>query len=339
MNILLSLVTVVALLLLAILGVELMSLQFLIGVVLPYAAIVIFLGGMIYRVVDWARSPVPFRIPTTCGQEKSLPWIKSSRLDNPHDAVGVIGRMALEVLAFRSLFRNTRLELKEGRAVYGPDKWLWLGALAFHYSFLVVFLRHLRFFTEPVPSFTLFLQAVDGFFQVGVPIVYATSVLLLVSLAYLFVRRVYNSQLRYISLVSDYFPLFLLFGIAATGVILRHVIKTDIVAIKELAMGLLSFKPVAPDVHWLFYGHIFLVSVLFIYFPFSKLVHMGGVFLSPTRNLANNNRMKRHINPWDAPVKVHTYEEYEEEFRGKMIAAGIPVEHAAPMEKEPVEKE
>ena len=334
MKIVLSLVAVVALLLLAILGVEVLGLQFLFGVVFPYAAIVIFLGGMIYRVVDWAKSPVPFRIPTTCGQEKSLPWIKSSRFDNPHDGVGVIGRMALEVLFFRSLFRNTRAEIKEGRAVYGPDKWLWIGALAFHYSFLVVFLRHMRFFTEPVPGFTVFLQNLDGFFQVGVPVIYASTFVLVASVAYLFARRIYDAKVRYISLLSDYFPLFLLLGIGTTGAVLRHFIKTDIVSVKELGMGLLSFKPVAPEVHWLFYGHIFLVSVLFIYFPFSKLVHLGGVFLSPTRNLANNNRMVRHINPWNAPVKVHTYEEYEDEFRDKMIEVGIPVEHPERATKE-----
>ena len=334
MKILLSFVAVAALFLLAVLGVEALGLQFLFGVVFPYAAMAVFLGGMIYRVVDWAKSPVPFRIPTTCGQEKSLPWIKSSRFDNPHDTVGVVGRMALEVLFFRSLFRNTRMELKEGRAVYGPDKWLWVGALAFHYSFLVVFLRHMRFFTEPVPVVTTLLQNLDGFFQVGVPVVYGSTFILAVSVIFLFFRRVYDPQLRYISLLNDYFPLFLILGIGTTGAILRHFIKTDIVAVKELGMGLLSFNPVAPDVHWLFYGHVFLVSVLFIYFPFSKLVHMGGVFLSPTRNLANNNRMVRHINPWNAPVKVHTYDEYEEEFRDKMIEAGIPVEHTESATKE-----
>jgi hypothetical protein len=53
---------------------------------------------------------------------------------------------------------------------------------------------------------------------------------------------------------------------------------------------------------------------------------MAGIFLSPTRNLANNNRMKRHSNPWDYPVRVHTYEEYEDEFRDRMIASGLPVE-------------
>jgi nitrate reductase gamma subunit len=329
MNVLLSLAAVIVLFLIATLGVEWAGLQFLFGVILPYTAIVLFLVGVVYRVVYWARSPVPFRIPTTCGQQKSLPWIKSSRLENPHDTLGVIGRMALEVLCFRSLFRNTRLGLRESplRVVYGPDKWLWLGALAFHWCFLVIFLRHLRFFTEPVPSLTLLLQNLDGFFEVGVPVVYASTAIFLAAVAFLFVRRIVTPQVRYISLLSDYFPLFLLLGIGATGVILRHFVKTDVVGVKELGMGLLSFSPVASEsLNSLFYGHLFLVSVLIAYFPFSKLMHMAGVFLSPTRNLANDNRMQRHVNPWDHPVEVHTYEEYEEEFRERMIAAGIPVE-------------
>ncbi len=329
MNVLVSFIIVIFLVLLAIVGVQLGGLYILFGAVLPYVAIALFLGGLTYRVVSWARAPVPFRIPTTCGQQKSLPWIKSSRLDNPHDGVGVLGRMALEVLLFRSLFRNSRTELKEGsnKVVFGPDKWLWMGALLFHYSFLVIFVRHMRFFSEPVPSLTLLLQGLDGFFQVGVPVVYMTSFMFLVAVTYLFARRIISPMVRYISLPADYFPLFLLLGIGTTGVLLRHIFKTDVVGVKELGMGLLSFSPVAsPDLHYLFYVHLFLVTVLIAYFPFSKLVHMAGVFLSPTRNLANNNRERRHVNPWDYPVKVHTYQEYEEEFRDKMIKVGIPVE-------------
>jgi nitrate reductase gamma subunit len=76
----------------------------------------------------------------------------------------------------------------------------------------------------------------------------------------------------------------------------------------------------------IFYVHLFLVSVLLVYLPFSKIMHFAGVFLSPTRNMANVNRMERYVNPWNYPVKVHTYEEYEDEFREKMKEAGIPVE-------------
>ncbi|ROQ91052.1 sulfate reduction electron transfer complex DsrMKJOP subunit DsrM [Desulfosoma caldarium] len=300
----------------------------LFAVIIPYAAVALFFVGVVARVVRWARSPVPFRIPTTCGQQKSFSWIKADPLENPTDTKGVVLRMILEVLLFRSLFRNTRLEYYDGPKIrYASAKWLWLGAIVFHYSFLVVLLRHLRFFSEPVVPLVTLLESVDGFLEVGLPRLYISGLALLAGVAYLFLRRVTIPQLKYISLPSDYFPLFLIFAIATTGVLMRYIYKVDIVGVKELTMGLATFHPVIPEgIGTIFYIHLFLVSVLFAYFPFSKLVHMAGVFLSPTRNLPNNSRMVRHINPWNYPVKVHTYEEYEDEFREKMIEAGLPVE-------------
>ena len=107
--------------------------------VVPYAAVVILVGGLTWRVVRWSLSPVPFRIPTVCGQQKSLPWIKSSWLESPHTTGVAVARMALEILLFRSLFRNTRVELDKGpRLLYGENKFLWLGALAFHWSLLII---------------------------------------------------------------------------------------------------------------------------------------------------------------------------------------------------------
>ncbi len=329
MNFLLALVLVAAWGLLAALGTDLLGLYGLFGIWIPYAAILIFVVGLSARVVRWARSPVPFRIPVTCGQQKSLSWIHTDSLDNPHNGWGALGRMALEILLFRSLFRNTRAAVlpEQRRIVFGPDKRLWLGALVFHWSLLVILLRHLRLFTAPVPAWVAGLISLDGFFQVGVPVFFASSVIFLAAGTFLLLRRLLSPQLRYISILGDYFAVVLLLGIGSTGFFLRHVLKTDVSAVKELAVGLVHFSPVAsPDLHWLFYTHLFLVSMLFAYFPFSKLVHLGGIFLSPTRNLANNNRARRHVNPWDAPVPVHTYQEYEEEFRDKMVAAGIPVE-------------
>ncbi len=328
MNILFSLFALLVIIVLAIIGVEVANLYFIFGVIIPYAAIATFLIGIILQVIKWAKSPVPFRIPTVAGQQKSLPWIKNSKLESPHTTLGVIGRMILEVFLFRSLFRNTKAELKNGPTlVYGSSKYLWLGALAFHWSLLFIFLRHFRYFTEPIPVFVPFIQNLDGFFQIGVPIIYLTDLVIVAALSFLFLRRIFDPKLRYFSLASDYFPLFLLISIAITGILMRYFTKVDIVGVKELAMGLFSFQPVVPEgIGIMFFIHLFLVCVLLIYFPFSKLLHMPGVFLSPTRNLANNSRMKRHINPWDYPVRIHTYEEYEDEFRDKMKAAGIPVE-------------
>jgi nitrate reductase gamma subunit len=300
------------------------------GVAIPYAALAVCVTGLAVRVLRWANVPVPFRIPTTCGQEKSLPWIRRSRLDNPATAVGVAGRMALEILAFRSLFRNTRARLVDGdRLVYRTDLTLWLGALAMHWALLIVLIRHLRLLTEPVPGVVTLVERLDGFLQIGLPGFQITTMVFLAAVTYLLLRRFVNAQVRYISLAADYFPLFLLLAIGLSGFTLRHLLTTDVAAIKQLALGLVAFAPVVPaSISPLFYAHLFLVSTLLAYLPFSKLVHMPGVFLSPTRNLANNNRAVRHVNPWDYPVKVHTYEEYEDELREKMVAAGIPVERS-----------
>ncbi len=69
-----------------------------------------------------------------------------------------------------------------------------------------------------------------------------------------------------------------------------------------------------------------LVSILLAYIPFSKLMHMGGVFLSPTRNMPNDNRKRRHVNPINPEVEVHTYAQWEEEFKDKREAAEIPLD-------------
>ena len=322
-------ISIFLLLLLAVfVGIETANLHFLFGIVIPYLAIITFVVGFIYRIVGWAKSPVPFRITTTCGQEKSLPWIKPNNLESPYNTFGVIIRMALEVLFFRSLFRNTSVEIKEGpKVVYWSAKWLWLAGLAFHWSFLVIVIRHLRFFTEPLPEPIHFLDLMDSIFRIGVPPLYLTDVVIVLAITHLLLRRIFIPKIRYISLSSDYFPLFLILGIVVSGILMRYFYKVDLISVKELALGLVSFHPVLPEgIGFIFFLHLFLVSVLLAYFPFSKLMHMGGIFLSPTRNLANTNRMKRHINPWNYPVKVHPYEEYEEEFREKMKMAGIPVE-------------
>ncbi|MBW2711694.1 MAG: sulfate reduction electron transfer complex DsrMKJOP subunit DsrM, partial [Deltaproteobacteria bacterium] len=311
-----SLIAVIVLFLLAYVGVKFPGGEVFFGIIIPYLALIIFILGFINRVIDWARSPVPFRIPTTCGQQKSLPWIKPANIDNPSTTGGVIVRMILEVVFFRSLFRNTKCELKEGDKIsYEWEKWLWLFSLTFHWAFFTVLFRHLRLFTEPVPACVELVAKLDGFLQIGLPGLMLSGVALLAAVTFLFLRRILIPQVKYISLGSDYFPLFLIFGIAFTGILMRYFTKVDIVGVKEFTMSLVTLNPhVIKGIGGVFYVHLFFVSVLLVYFPFSKLMHLGGIFMSPTRNLANNSRAKRHVNPWNYPVKIHTYDAYEDEF-------------------------
>src|SRR4030043_1296231 len=172
--------------------------------------------------------------------------------------------------------------------------------MAFHLSLLIILLRHSGFFLEPVPSLVLTLQWFDGILQGLLPILYITDVIIFFALSYLFLRRVIYPQVRYISLPSDYFVILLILGIAVSGILMRLFYRVDLVKVKEWVMGMLSFHPKLPEgVHLLFYIHLFFVSLLIAYFPVSKLMHMAGIFLSPTRNLRNMSRHDRHFNPWD----------------------------------------
>ena len=336
-----AILAVIALIAVAWLG-SLVGLDYLFGVVFPYLAFAIFIGGFIYRVINWAKSPVPFRIPTTSGQEKSLDWIEQNKFDCPATKGQVVVRMLLEVFTFRSLFKNTKAGIHDGpKLVYESSKWLWLFGIAFHYCFLLIVLRHMRLFINPVPGFIGTLEFFDGIFQVGVPVLYQTDLIFVTAVTLLFLRRVIIPQVRYISFAADYFPLFLIFAIATTGILMRYVFRVDIVSIKQLTVGLATFSPaISGDIGSIFYIHVFLVCSLMAYFPFSKLMHLGGVFLSPTRNMANNNRMVRHVNPWNDPnIKPHAYADYEDEFRQFMADADIPLEKELPPEPEPEPEE
>jgi nitrate reductase gamma subunit len=186
MKVLLPFFAVIVLVLLAVVGVKGAHLNYFFGVFVPYAALAVFLGGMIYRIIGWARSPVPFAIPTTCGQQKSLPWIKANNLESPHNTAGVIGRMALEVLLFRSLFKNTKADYREGKKLaYGSEKFLWVAGLAFHWTFFYIFLRHLRFFSEPIPFFVPWMEGLDGLLQIGIPRLFMTDLVILLAVSYL----------------------------------------------------------------------------------------------------------------------------------------------------------
>lgn len=336
MKYLAPLVAVIALVLIAWIGSLIPGMQYLFGVVVPYVAMGIFLYYFCNRVMNWAKSPVPFKIPTTCGQANSLDFIKQDKLEAPSTNSQVVARMALEIFLFRSLWRNTKSEVHDGpKLTYESSRWLWMAGILFHYSFLVIVVRHMRLFMEPAPFFVTALEYFDGILQIDAPVLFLSGPVLLGAVAFLFGRRLVNAKVRYISLANDYFPLYLIFAIGLTGVLMRYFLRTDIdiLAIKRLAVGLVTFQPsITADIGSIFYIHLFLVCTLLAYFPFSKLMHLGGVFMSPTRNMANDTRMNRHVNPWNPPIKPHSYAGYEDDFRKFMVNAGIPVEKGLPEE-------
>jgi nitrate reductase gamma subunit len=300
------------------------------ALLLPALAVACLAGGMVWKVGRWMRAPVPFRIPLTAGQQRTFPSIPHSRLGCPHTAFEVMLRVLLDVILFRPLLRATPTASRLGSKLSGiAGRWLWLLAAAFHGSLLVIALRHLRLFLTPVPSFVAFLEQFDSATELAVPKVHVTGLLLLLALGLLLGRRLVLVRLRYISLAADYFPLLLLGAIAITGLLMRHVTRTDVAALKLFTTSIPTLTLVWPaQVDLLLWTHVFLVCVLLGYFPLSKLMHMPGALMSPTLTQANDNREVRHVNVRNPKVEVLSYAEYESAFRERMIEAGLPVEDA-----------
>ena len=231
--------------------------------VLFYLATAVFVVGLALRIRLYARTPAPLKIPTTPA---------------PVTQSGVVLRMFREVAFFESLFKS--------------NKWTWLFGWVFHIAMLLVVLRHLRYFTEPVWFWVKLIQ----------PFGMYAGFAMLAGLFALWGRRFLVERVRYITGPSDHLMLMLLIGIAASGLMMKFVAHTDIISLKAFVLGLMYFnwQPLPADPVLLI--HLSLVLILMFIFPISKLLHAPGVFFSPGRNQVDNPREKRHLAPWAAAL-------------------------------------
>lgn len=230
---------------------------------LLYASAAILLVGVALKIRTYMRTPAPLKIPTTPA---------------PTTKRGVALRLTREIVFFESLFRSS--------------KWTWIFGWTFHAALLLVLLRHVRYFQQPVSSLIVFVQPFG---------MYAGFAMVL-GLAGLWARRFLVDRVRYISTISDHLHLALLLAIGLTGLAMRWVKHTDIVALKEFTLGLLRLEihPLPTDPVLLV--HLALVALLMMVFPISKLMHAPGLLFSPTRNQADTAREQRHVAAWAAAL-------------------------------------
>lgn len=236
-----------------------------------YFALAVFFIGVGLRIVKYAKTPAPLKIPTTPA---------------PITQGGVVLRMFREVVFFQSLFKG--------------NKWTWIFGWVFHAALLLAFFRHLRYAIGPDNILwpLVNLEVVQSFGKyAGFAMVFG--------LVGLFGRRIFVDRVRYISSPSDYLMLILLASIAVTGLGMSFVAHTDIVMLKAFALGLIYFDPQPLPNDPLVMIHLGLVALLLIVFPISKLLHAPGVFFSPTRNQVDNPREKRHLAPWAAQLEAN----------------------------------
>ncbi len=229
--------------------------------VLMYVAFAVLFGGLAVRILGYFRTPVPLKI-----------FLAPA----PLTKAGATWRVLREVLLFESLFKSV--------------KWIWIFAALFHACLAFEFVAHLRYIIYPLPAPLALMQPFAFFGGLG----------LLAGIGGLWVRRLFIDRNAYISQVSDHLMLALLAAIALAGLGMRFVSHTDIVGVKAFMLGLILFdwQPLPEDFFLLV--HLFLVALLMIVLPFSKLLHIPGVFFSPSRNQFDDARERRHLAPWNA---------------------------------------
>ena len=233
-----------------------MSIFFAIGFWFATAVLIL---GLSWKIRQYWTTEAPLKIPTT-----PAPTTRS----------GVWARMAREVILFESLFKSS--------------KWIWLFGWVFHFSLLLVLLRHLRYFQSEPWFWVNWIQPFGKLAAFG----------LLFGLSGLLLRRFVVDRVRYISAPSDYLMLILLIAIAASGLLIQYFFHTDIIMLQQFFIGLTEFRfGDFPDGAVLVL-HLAGVLILLLIFPFSKLLHAPGIFFSPTRNQIDNPREQRYAPSW-----------------------------------------
>lgn len=242
----------------------------LIAVLLTLATLVMIVG-VARKARQYSATPAPLKIPVTPA---------------PKSTGGVVVRMAKEVFLFAALFR--------------ASKWTWIFGWIFHVSLALAFVRHLRYVIDPegmlgfmMPFLNLWIVQTAGKYAVFG---------MIIGLLGLLARRFLVARVRYISAPSDYLMLLLLLAIAITGFVMSFITHVDITQVKVFMLGILNFDLQQLPEGIALVAHLLLVALLGLILPFSKLLHIPGVFFAPTRNQVDNPREKRHIADWAKPL-------------------------------------
>jgi len=232
--------------------------SFFILQILPYITVVIFTIGVLYRLGRWAGARIVHNITL------STPNFPKT----PSEAAVVAGT---EIVLFKSLF-----QLNRG---------LWVGAWPMHIALLSVLGGHFVGFYFLGKQFA-YIPGISESLSEQMSNFLGTTfgILLFIALLYLLFRRLTVDYMKRVNVTSDYLHLFLLLAIVGVGNFMRLVPDTGIhyEPVKEYFTYLLTLQPIpvgAEILHKpLVAVHVLLVQILLVVFPFSKLMHLFGMF-------------------------------------------------------------
>jgi len=227
--------------------------SYLVAGIMVYGAIAIFILGMVYQIYQWLGAPKA--------------RLKTGVFPKPDKGVATWGKVAVDSLTFPQALK--------------ADRTIWTFTILFHFALLGAFVGHLRLVHEFTPL--LNLLGAEGMDQFALWSGGVMGVLLIVALIYYLFRRL-TSPYKEISVPEDFILLFLIILVVVMGDHMRFVGKIHAAEYRIYFQSLLAFKPAFPKVladsptKWTLVSHILFANLLFIYFPFSKLVHVIATF-------------------------------------------------------------
>jgi nitrate reductase gamma subunit len=180
--------------------------------------------------------------------------------DSPFSYAGTAGDLVL----FGRLFR--------------ANPGLWLGAWAFHVSFLFVILRHLRYFMNPVPECIVGIQCLGLLSGYVLPLA-----VLYIGATRLTGREKYASR-------DNLFILGLVLSICITGLLMTFFFKPDLIDVKRFAAGIFNLDYGALPASLLFVVHFLLALLLLAYLP-SHVFTATYITLEARRSEAQRKRI------------------------------------------------
>ena len=230
------------------------SAKIIVGVVLPYVAVLVFVVGMAYRLSTWKKLASPamtlFPAPPT-GQGNTLNTIK-------------------EAVFFKSLF-------------YG-DIVLWIIAWVFHVVLALIVLGHFRVFTGAIDAMLEPLIGKEGVEAMSSGAGGAAGIVILLAVLMLLLRRTALQRAREITGLADYLALLLIAAIIITGNMMRFSAEHfDLTYTRDYFAALATFSDVATMpvlANNLFLVHMGMALLLIMVIPFSKILHLGGIFFT-----------------------------------------------------------
>ena len=224
----------------------------ILGILLPYFTIVFFIGAMIHRVNTWRNMAAP-KMTLTPAPDPGFPRFV---------------QMVKETVFFKNL--------------YLEDKSFWAMGWIFHACLALIFVGHFRALSS-IPDAILgsLGMSAGGMNTMSIVLGGGAGIVILVAVGLLVYRRFTIKRVKEITTGADLFALSLILLIIITGDLMRLTASADLLEqTRTYFLGLVTFQNAPMPASGWFKIHYFLGMTLFSYIPFSKILHLGGIFFT-----------------------------------------------------------